>query len=683
MFWMFLALVAGSAVLLLWGLCRRFSAPAPGRLLLSAPEIRFLEAVSETVFPSGGPLPLTGREAGIPGYLDRYLHALPVRFRRLIRLLFLLFERAPVLFAGRAARFSSLPEADRRRYLEGWEASRLYGRRMSSQGLKTLLCIAYMANAEVKEAIGFRKKPTCTRSQQPVPSPDRPNARNVEGVVQFGDLRGSTVRETADFCIVGSGAAGAVLAYELSAAGKKVVVLEEGSYWTGAEVPEDPAYALRLLFREAGFRVCRGRSFVPTMQACCVGGTTFVNSSICFRFPQRILDEWASEHGIEHLTPAALAPSYERVERIAGIRPVAPEILGVKNRLFRKGTEALGIHGQVFSRAERDCQGCSECMPACPHGAKQSMERSYLPGAVKQGARIYADCRAEEILTRAGQVLGVRGVFRDPASGNPGGSIVVNAKAVILSAGVMDSPVILLKNRIGNSSGWVGRNLVHHPGSALFGIFHEVVNPWEGATQGFGSGEYLDRDVKLEVIWGPPAYLAVRLPGFGHELQGRLARYRHAAAWDSMVRGASRGRVRAGSGWTPRISYSLLQKDVDRIVEGLRVVAEMFFAAGAHTVLPGIHGLPAEARGMQELADLRPGRIGARQMVIVSNHAFGTCRMGADPKRAVVDPFCESYDIRDLYVCDSSVFPSGTGVNPMEPIMVFADLTAQALTQRY
>jgi choline dehydrogenase-like flavoprotein len=681
--WILSAALAGAALLVLCAVMKRFFSPAPGCRVLGSAEMRFLEAVSETVFPPYGTVPKSGREAGIPAYMDRYLHSLPSRFRFLIRLLFLLFENAPVLFSGRPRRFSSLSSERRKRYLEGWESSRWYARRMSAQGLKTLLCIGYMADPAVKEAIGFRKKETCSRSADPLPAPDRPNARNVEGIVQYRDLSRHTVRETADFCIVGSGAAGAVLAHELSSAGKKVVILEEGSYWTGSEVPEDPAYALRLLFREAGFRTCRGRTFVPTMQASCVGGTTFVNSSICFRFPERILKEWAAESGIEHLTPEALAPCYERVERIAGIRPVDPDVLGVKNRLFQKGTEALGIHGQVFSRAERDCHGCSECMPACPTGAKQSMERSYLPRAVKQGARIYADCRAEEILARGGQVFGVRGVFREPGTGKPGGTILVNAKAVILSAGVMDSPVILLKNRIGNSSGWVGRNLVHHPGSAMFGVFREVVNPWEGATQGFGSGEYLERDIKLEVIWGPPAYLAVRLPGFGQELQGHLARYRHTVAWDSMVRGASRGRVEAGAGWNPRISYSVLQRDVDRIVEGLRIVAEMFFAAGAHTVLPGIHGLPQEARSMQDLDGLRPGRIRAEQIVIVSNHAFGTCRMGADPNRSVVDPFCESYDIKDLYVCDSSVFPSGTGVNPMEPIMVVADLTAQTLKQRY
>jgi len=311
------------------------------------------------------------------------------------------------------------------------------------------------------------------------------------------------------------------------------------------------------------------------------------------------------------------------------------------------------------------------------------MDRSYLPQALEKGARIYADCRAEKLEVRKGRACGVEGVFRDPRTGRAVGSLVVTAKAVILAAGVMDSPVILLKNRLGNSSGWVGKNLVHHPGSAMFGIFDEVVDPWSGATQGFGSGEYLDRDIKLEVIWGPPAYLVVRMPGFGQELKENLSQYRHAVAWDSMIRGASRGRVRAGRGWNPIISYHVEQRDVDRIVEGLRIVAEMMFAAGAHTVLPGIHGLPHKVQGMAQLEGLRPGRIRADQIVILSNHAFGTCRMGPDPRDSVVDLSCQSHDVKDLYVCDSSIFPSGTGVNPMEPIMVVADLIAQELKTRY
>ena len=682
-FWILFAGTLAIILLVAIRVLKGYAEKAAGFSVLSIRETAFLKAVSDAVFPAGGEIPMSGSEADIPAYMDRYLSSLPARYRRFIRLLFFLFENATWIFSGTTAGFSALKGDRRQAYLEGWETSRFYARRMAAQGLKTLMCIAYLGNASVREAVGFQKEGGCTRSEHDIPPPNRDNASGVPGIVQFADLKAGIVRETADFCIIGSGAAGAVLARELADAGKKVVILEEGSYWSGEEIPEDPAYALRLLFREAGFRVCQGRTFVPTMQASCVGGTTFVNSSICFRIPERILKEWASDYGMEHLTPEALEASYDRVERIANIKPVDPEIMGKKNLLFQKGTQALGISGKVFSRAEKGCEGCSECMPACPTGAKQSMERSYLPQAVERGARIYADCRAEELIVRNGQVFGVRGVFRDPADRRPGGSIVVNAKAVILAAGVMDSPVLLLKNRLGNSSGWVGKNLVHHPGSALFGLFEETVNPWTGATQGFGSGEYLDRDIKLEVIWGPPAYLAVRLPGFGRELKAHLAGYRHAVAWDSMIRGVSRGRVRAGSGWDPKISYRIEQEDVDKIAEGLRIVAKMLFAAGAHTVLPGIHGLPDTVNSMSELDGLRPGRIRAGQIVIVSNHAFGTCRMGADPGNSVVDLFCQSHDVKDLYVCDSSIFPSGTGVNPMEPIMAVADFMAQELKTRY
>ena len=662
---------------------RAYLGRAPGCKVLSPREASFLRDLSDAVFPAGEGIPVSGTEAGVPGFLDGYLALLPAPYRRLIRLLFVVVDRGALPLAGSLRGFQGLSADRRTAYLAGWEDSRFYPRRMISQSFKTLLCIAYMADPRVRRSMGFLKEEGCRRSAERDPSRERPGASGVPGVIQHGDRRRRVVRESVDVCIVGSGAAGSVLARELAVAGKRVIVLEEGSYWEGGEVPEEPAHALRLLFREAGFRACRGRVVVPTMQGRCVGGTTFVNSSICFRFPERILEEWRRDHGLDRLTTEALEPSYRRVEEIASIRPVDEEILGEKNRLFRKGAEALGIHSAVFQRAEKDCKGCSECMPACPTGAKQSTDRCYLPDAAEHGARIYADCRAEEIIVRNGQVLGVRGAFLDPHTGRADGACVVSAKAVILAAGVMSSPVLLLKNGLGNGSGWVGRNLVHHPGSALFGLFHEAVNPWEGATQGYGSGEYLEEDIKLEVIWGPPSYLAVRLPGFGRALTEHLARYRHAVAWDSMVRGASRGRVRAGAGWEPRITYKLEQTDVDKITRGLRIVAEMLFAAGAHSVLPGIYGLPARVTSMVELDGLRPGRVQPTQMVVVSNHAFGTCRMGADPAASVVDPWCQSHEVKDLYVCDTSVFPSGTGVNPMEPVMALADNVAQELKSRY
>jgi choline dehydrogenase-like flavoprotein len=117
----------------------------------------------------------------------------------------------------------------------------------------------------------------------------------------------------ADVVVVGSGAAGAVVAYELSRSGATVVVLEAGPYIPSSEFQEHAPTALETLYQDSGNQV-NTTGDLAILQGRCIGGSTVVNAAACFRVPNQVLQNWAEEHGLGNLAPEALAPFFERVE---------------------------------------------------------------------------------------------------------------------------------------------------------------------------------------------------------------------------------------------------------------------------------------------------------------------------------------------------------------------------------
>ena len=117
----------------------------------------------------------------------------------------------------------------------------------------------------------------------------------------------------ADVVIIGSGASGAVMAYELTRAGAKVVVLEAGPYIKSTEFQEHVPTALETLYADHGNQV-NTTGDLAILQGKCVGGSTVVNAAVCFRVPNQVLEHWRIEHGLENLTP-----DYRRVILLARV----------------------------------------------------------------------------------------------------------------------------------------------------------------------------------------------------------------------------------------------------------------------------------------------------------------------------------------------------------------------------
>lgn len=122
--------------------------------VLSAKEQAIIAACADTLFPVGGPIPLSGTEAGLVAYVELYVARAPRAMRPLMRLLFHFIEHSPWLFGPRHARFTRLSQAARVAALSSMATSRIYFRRVAFLSLRTMLSMGYLANEHVARAIG-------------------------------------------------------------------------------------------------------------------------------------------------------------------------------------------------------------------------------------------------------------------------------------------------------------------------------------------------------------------------------------------------------------------------------------------------------------------------------------------------------------------------------------------------
>ncbi|MGH0036702.1 MAG: GMC family oxidoreductase N-terminal domain-containing protein [Myxococcota bacterium] len=512
-----------------------------------------------------------------------------------------------------------------------------------------------------------------------------PESEPASGEVRVFAQYERDFREEADVVVVGSGPTGAIVCYELARRGARVILLEEGPPFTPADFDLDGSRSMARTMREGGLRTTFG-TVMPTMQAICLGGGSLVNSAICPRPPAFVFDGWSREYELSRTSRESLDPHFDRVAELIGIAPTPENVLGRRNTLFRDGCKELGYSSEPMPRNVVGCRGSGECFTGCRTRAKQSMDVSLIPAAIALGARVLTSVQVQEVVADGLRVQGVRGQVVEPITGRRSHRFRVDARFVVLAAGCMATPVLLQKSGgLANGSGQVGRNLQFHPGVAVAGVFPDPVEPQFGATQGYQSLEFLDQGFKLETLWAPPAVIAVRSPGFGHELQERFAELPRMAVWDaigSTHRSLGSVRARRGSSLDPILTWQLDPADLEILKKALVVLSEIFFAAGAQKVVPGVQRQAHEMHSLAETQRLLGPEVKHHDLVFGGNHAFCTTRMHGDPKRGVVDELGRCHDLDNLYIADTGIFPRCSSVNPMFTGMALAHRQAEALADR-
>ena len=524
-----------------------------------------------------------------------------------------------------------------------------------------------------------------------------------------------------DFVIVGSGAAGGVLAKELSTNGFRVVVLEQGPYLTENDFThnEVKVFAEHLLtnnpkIRPTTFRKTpqdKTKTQQSILYGTCVGGSSVHFTANFWRFHEidfiehsKVGDIAGANFADWPITYADLEPYYTKVEweigvsGLAGASPFDPPRskpypmppLPVKGSgvIFERAASKLGYHPfpapmAILSQprpGRSACVNCGFCLGfGCEVGAKSTSLSTVIRMAEKTGrCEIRPNSYAHKIETdKNGRATGV--VYFDAKKN----SHLQKAKAVIVSANGAETPRLLLlsassqfPNGLANSSGYVGKHLMPNSSAIAYGVFDEPLNDYKGFAVsrifhdfyeldanklGFHGGGGLDARFDLSPLAFAMSALPPGTPRWGKEFKKTLAQ-NFTRTMEIFCHGTS----------LPVESNSISLDDEVKDAWGLPALCMTFRDHPDDLKLAG--WMQARALEILDAAGAKTkwsNPVTEQQFAV---HLLGTCRMGKEPKTSVIDPDHRTHDVPNLFLCDgSSLVTSGRG----QPTM-----TIQALSYR-
>ena len=615
-----------------------------------------LAAIASAAMPRGERLPGAG-EAVADRMID-LLRTFPPSLRAGYLGALGALDAAAMLRGARA--FGRLDRAARLALLGSLRAGP-YPERLALRGLlhplKTLHCEA----PEIQAILGVRREPPPLR----VPPPRGHHTTAAE-------LTDDPIE--CDVVVIGSGAGGAVVAWSLARQGLAVALVEEGELHTRDRFTGSAFELQRLLWRDAGLTGSIGNVVIPIPIGRGVGGTTLINSGTCLRPPPRIQARWRRELGID-LGADHLDPYLDRVSTILGVSEPDPAHLGPIPSLIAEGCDALGWKGhRALPRNAPGCEGRGMCVFGCPTDAKRSTNVSFVPMALAAGAHLFTGLTAERVVISGGRATGIVG------RASTGRAVEIRARAVVVACGALLSPLLLERSGAGHRSGELGKTLTIHPVVASWGLFDRPIEGWRGVPQSYLIDEHHDEGILFQGAFAPLEICGPLFTEVGPRWTRIIEQFDRLACFGFMIEDSTTGRVRAGPGGRPIVTYSLTEHDVARMRRGVGLLARVYFAAGARRVMPVVHGFD-DLTSEGDVGRLLRARVRASDFDVTAYHPLGTCRMGRDPSRSVIGLDHRVHDVGGLYVTDGAAVPTSVGVNPQLTIMAMALRASEHITR--
>ena len=524
------------------------------------------------------------------------------------------------------------------------------------------------------------------------PGPLEPAPSDREPPLRVRRVSGADETVEVDVCVVGSGAGGGVIAAELAAAGKSVVVLEAGDYLDDADFDGLELSAYQRMYMNGGpFPTAEGQ--VSIIAGTGVGGGTVVNWTNCLRTSDHVRSEWAADHGLSDLAESSYDEHLDAVFERLQVNEECSDLNGPHQRL-REGCERLGYDFRRIARnadRERYTPETAAYMGfGDSSGSKLSAAKTWLVDAQAGGAEIFAGAAVDRILTEAGRAAGVEARWQDPelvrAGDGATSKLMVRAPVVVVAAGAINSPALLLRSGIGGPA--AGEYLRLHPTVAVTAYYDEPQNWMWGPPQSALSHQFADTGsgygFLLESAQATTGLFAGAVPWrSGADHKRRMREWEHAAPLIALVRERGEGRVEIDPAGNPVVHYPIADElDREHLKLGVEQLVRIHDAAGAREIVGSGMRAPDWRRGDDLeafLTALNALEIVPREYVTFSAHQMGTCRMGRDPATSVANPWGELHSTPGVWIGDASGFPTASGTNPMATIMALARRTAHAI----
>ena len=508
-----------------------------------------------------------------------------------------------------------------------------------------------------------------------------------------------------DVVVIGSGAGGGTLSARLAQLGAEVLVLEGGpkvdtrtDFNTHSLPFEFPARHIPTMKPgKPGFDGERSRG---------IGGKTLLWNAVALRFSQRDFkgrqhdgagEDWPIDY-------ADMKPYYDRVEREVGVCgnydhledlpdgvflppvPMKCSDIAIKNGAAKLGIPVIHVRKATLSRATSArpaCHFCGNCMSGCDVVAKyNSADVQMIPAlktgklTLRQNSIVYDLAVSDEA-----RVKEVRYFDRETrAEGVAKGRVAVVACACAQSVALLlMSKSSRFPNGLGNSSGELGKNFIPHINAGFELFLNDFIGKPSVNDEGFLDHAYI------------PSFMHNRKRDYPRSFGIQFNYQNHrAAGWARNVKGMGKAyKEEVKAKYPAYLTFSPYQE----MLPNSDSYIDLDYANLDE------YGLP-RARRQWKLSDTdwklhddmkkqcaailaaSNAQIHSMSTEPTTNHEIGGCRMGNDPKTSVLNAFCRSHDVPNLYVVDASVFPSSSEKNPTLTIMALASRTADHIADR-
>jgi choline dehydrogenase-like flavoprotein len=612
---------------------------------------------------------------------DRYLESFSAQGKWKIKLALFGLTIYP-LFTLRAP-FSMMSREARIAFIDRYFVKAVSSHRLP--GFLAMLSQSMIRAAQQMAFLGFYEDPRAQRRCDYTPFAQRPGSdakiRSLPPHQPLEVMPTPDSRElAADVVVIGSGAAGAMLAYELAKRDREVLVLERGSHVDRSEFSDNESEQLSRLYADGALTLSRDFRF-QVLQGMCVGGSTVVNNAVCFEIPDRVLRRWQDPNGLNAgLRPQDLKDSFDAVSKFLKVKPLAEnDQLNPGWVKFNAGVRKLGLaqspykYGVASCNVEGDCFGCGYCNIGCAYGKKLSMLDHVLPKAKEKfgdGVQILADCRVERLEVRGGRAIAAHCRLKD------GSKLRVSANTIVVSAGAIGSSIVLARS--GQSGSLVGTKLGFNLGTPLTADFSDVLH----SEQGIQISHYLEQEESdgwvLETWFNPIVSQSLFMPGWFHEHYANMLRYSHMTCVGAVVAGKRTATVKPDLFGGVSLNYTPDKDELGQLRAGLKQAARIMLAADALRVMPASYQ-SVTATHPDDLDDWDQLLGDDAALSVNSAHPQGGNCLSKDRSKGVVDPDFKVWDIKNLFVCDASVFPAPITVNPQLTVMALAHYAAPVI----
>lgn len=487
-----------------------------------------------------------------------------------------------------------------------------------------------------------------------------------------------------DIVIIGSGAGGGTVAKELAPLceqGARIALLEWGGHFQRQDnTRREIEMAEKYYFHKGGYPTESQDMTLALAHA--VGGSTTVYTGTSLEIPEAVLKKW----NIPGVDAQDLAPRFEKYKKENNVHLLPPDEINENNRLFVEGCRKLGWKAEQFPINVKGCHGLGTCNLGCAVFAKQGTAVVQIPMAEEKGVEVIPFCRVRHIEDHdviADVVPAEHGLVPSPLAL---GRYRFRAKKIVVCAGAIHSPAILLRSYGMQLSPVLGRYFTCQPALMLAGEHPHPIKNVHGHPKSFYCDTFSNTQrFLLETCMYFPFSFSKSLVGFGEEMDDFMS---HFDALQMILvlaidEAEADNRIRIDRKGNPHVNYRMHPRTIQAMSDACRASVRIFFAAGAYRAhVPAMAGFFITSQQADQIDTLiRPDLFKLGKASLSAAHLMGGCRMGTDPQTSVTDAWGKVHGLDDIYVADASLFPAAAEVNPYLTIMTLADRVAQGIRQ--